>query len=452
MDSKPNIIVITIDSLRADHLGFLGYEKNVSPNIDAFSKESAVFNKAFSVGPGTAYSFPAILTSTYPLDFHGPREIERPRVMVSEAFKQAGYTTAFIHSSPYLSDYFGYNKGWDYFEDMYPGSRSGAIQKSFLKNVFKEITLSSFPEILFRTMYLRYKKGGRKNSEIKTPGHIISQTAKDLVSSVKDKPFFIWIHYMDLHVPYIPQEKYNSGEKLSFEQVISDYIGIVFYSYSEKKALKRFINNKFKKKYLDRAISFYDDQIAFTDRLFGEFTDFLKRENLYSNSVICLAGDHGDEFLDHGGLTHTGTLYNELLHVPLLIKAPGKAIGQIKEKVSLIDLSPTLCSLAGLQPPDVFKGSSLFENRKGIVFHQGGQLKKGGETNDKAEKIKRCRTACQTENYKYIFNHSGKQELYNLLKDSQEQNNVAGEETEICSQMKNRVEEFLRKNPPFSAL
>jgi arylsulfatase A-like enzyme len=111
MKKKPNIILITVDSLRADHLGYMGYGKGISPNIDKLAGESVVFNNAFAVGPVTPHSFPSILTSTYPLDYQGPRKIERPRKLISEVLKEKGFITAAFHSNAYLSNFFGYNRG-----------------------------------------------------------------------------------------------------------------------------------------------------------------------------------------------------------------------------------------------------------------------------------------------------------------------------------------------------
>jgi membrane-anchored protein YejM (alkaline phosphatase superfamily) len=150
-NKKPNVILITVDALRADKLGFMGCKKNITPNFDKFAEESVKFSNAFTTGSHTPYSFPAILTSTYPLDYQGPLKIERPRVMVSEVFKQQGFQTASFYSGPYLSDFFGYNKGWDFFKEItYPLPKgvgykdTGFISflRKFFINLFSKITLN----------------------------------------------------------------------------------------------------------------------------------------------------------------------------------------------------------------------------------------------------------------------------------------------------------------------
>ena len=178
MQKKPNIILITVDSLRSDHLGFMGYEKDISPNLDNLAQESSVFNQAFAVGPVTPHSFPSILTSTYPLDFQGPKKIDRPRRVISEILKEHGFLTVAFHSNAYLSDFFGYNKGWDYFEDIIPSYDSDlSVGKvSIKKAIFRELvssfgkpSLAVFPELTFRIRYLMYKLGILRTTPKETP-------------------------------------------------------------------------------------------------------------------------------------------------------------------------------------------------------------------------------------------------------------------------------------------
>ncbi len=155
MTKKPNIILITVDCLRADRLGFMGYQKNISRNIDGLAKESVVFTQAFATGSSTPYSFPSILTSTYALDYQGPK-IEKPRVLISESFKNAGYITAAFHANPFLSDFFGYNQGWDYFEDVtlpFGKLEKKNILRDFLRELFKRALLFLSPSFFFKIKY-----------------------------------------------------------------------------------------------------------------------------------------------------------------------------------------------------------------------------------------------------------------------------------------------------------
>jgi arylsulfatase A-like enzyme len=428
-NKKPNIILISIDALRADHLGFMGYGKNISPNIDNLAKQSVVFGNAFSVGPVTPYSFPSILTSTYPLDYQGPNKIKKPRILISEILKKNGYITAAFHSTPYLSDYFGYNKGWDFFEDITPSI--GYSPQSFLKKAFERIIISTFPQLFFRLAYLKYII--KKPKKTKVSASFINRIVKDFIYSFqnKKKPFFLWIHYMDVHTP---PACYFKNRACSYSELIGDYVSSAIRTYGNKGALKKFIKNNFRK-YIEKTICSYDQAIESLDKEIGEMLIFLKKNNIYQNSIICLISDHGDEFLEHEGVGHNIQLYNEVLHVPLLIRVPKEKSGMIKDKVSLIDLSPTLCNLAGVKSDAAFKGKDLFNQNDDFIFHQAGFSK----------------TGCQTDRWKYILDSASQtEELYNLLEDPKEQNNLSEKEPEVLAEMRKAVRDFEKNNPPLS--
>lgn len=451
MNNRPNIVLITIDALRPDHLGFMGYKENTSPNIDSLAKESIVFKNAFSVGPTTPYSFPSILTSTYPLDYQGPREIKKPRVLINEVLKKEGYITAALHSSPYLSDYFGYNQGWDFYEDIHFSTDSSSPSR--FKKLFNKIIISTFPRLFFWMVYLRYKINGPK--KVKARASFVNQVVKDFIYSVKSKnqPIFIWIHYMDTHTPPLC---YSEKGGCSYGQLLGDCVGSAIWSYENKGALKRFIKKNFKK-YLGETLSSYDKAIKYLDKEVGELLNFLKKQNIYQDSILCVTSDHGDEFLEHGGMGHNIQLYNEVLAVPLLIRFPESSSKGviIKKKVSLIDLAPTLCDLAGVQKPSSFKGENLFNRpnqTENLIFHQSAFSKKEGHHLD-IEKLSQCRIACQSDNWKYILDHgTRKEEIYDLYKDPGEKNNVFESNPEVLLKMRKKVEEFEEINPPLSKI
>lgn len=455
---KPNIILITIDALRADHLGFMGYQKNVSPNLDALAKESTVFTNAFVVGPNTLPSFAGLLTSTYPLDYQGLKRIAKPRVLISEALKEVGYITFALHSNPYLSSFFGYNRGWDYFEDLespnptpidYP--RAVSFLPKLFRKVIKELTFSTFPGAYYGLRYLgaKYFKLGLKEPSIavklRNKGEFLNQIIKDFIYSIQDEesPFFLWAHYMDVHGPYLPRECYfqnKSYTTLDFlrEQRFPQHAD----SFPKKRALQKYMQN-----HLKRGVELYDYGVEYVDYQLGELINFLKNENLYNESIICITADHGDEFLEHKGGGHGSRLYNELLHVPLLIKIPKGKPESIEKKVSLIDLSPTLFDLIGIKKPTVFKGKNLFENQSSLIFHQ--DISENCEEIMYPDKLSQCQIGCQSRGWKYILDHgTQKEELYNLLEDPKEQNNIAQKQPQILQQMREKIKQFEKDNPP----
>jgi len=455
---KPNVILLTVDSLRGDHLGFMGYRKDITPNMDKLARDSSIFRQAFSTGPVTPHSFPSILTSTYPFDYQGVGGIERPRVLISEVFKKHGFITAAFHSNPYLSAYFGYNKGWDYFEDITPpfdipegkieNKRFSLVIKNFLEDLLKRIAFNTFPELYFKTRYFNYRRKG-PTGEFKVKANYVNQIVKDFISFAKQegKPFFVWVHYMDLHIPYISVDKYLQNGNLSYpEMVCSFYCSASLPHYFEKKALI-----EFGKKYVRDAIQLYDGLVMYVDQQIGDLMEFLQKGNLYDTSLLCLTADHGDEFFEHNGLSHTSKLYNELLHVPLVIKFPKSKIKKVlDQKISLISLAPTICDIVEI-PKASFKGNNLFEDGDAPIFHQTASGIRA--TNLLVQDLGQCKIACQHGKWKYIIDYGiQREELYNLDGDLKEQYDLSRFEKETIYQMRKIVQEFLKQNSPFSLL
>ena len=170
-----NAILLTIDTLRKDVLGCYGNEDRLTPFIYSLQDKCIRFTKAHSPGPYTQAAFPGILTSSYYLEYGRQKMLSEKRVLISEVLKKAGIATAGFHSNPYLSEYFGWNRGWDVFYD------------------------SMEDEVDDKVPYI---KSGEINS--KASAWLSSHTR----GALEYKPFFLWVHYMDVHEPYVPERKY----------------------------------------------------------------------------------------------------------------------------------------------------------------------------------------------------------------------------------------------------
>ena len=417
-----NVILITVDSLRADCL-------KQALNINSLAKQSCVFDNAFSTGPVSSHSFISILTSTYPLDFTGPKKIEEPRVLLQQVFKKQGFTTAAFHSANYLRNYFSFE--WDVFNKI--GSKAKKMRA--FKNpfrIFERIFLNTLPSFVFRTRYLLHKMGV---VDIR-PGLKAADLNKQIKEFIKDRkrPFFLWVHYIDVHEPYLPYDVYFKNRKLCYKELVGYY-------FSKTK------NKRFLKKHVKEAENLYQDGIRYLDKELGDLFDFFKKENIWSDSVIVFTSDHGDDFLGHG-ISHYEGLYNDLLHVPLIFKIPGKKPERIKKKVSLIDLAPTICDLAGIKKSPSFKGRNLFAESREIIFHQTGKNLSGEERDSFVDinDITQCKIACQTNSFKYILDFNNKkEELYNLLADPGEKNNISDINT--LKTMRKNIKWFKKQNP-----
>lgn len=375
------MVLLTIDALRKDRLGCYGSRKNLTPFIDSLKDRCLLFTKGQACGPYTQASFPGILTSSYFLDYGHDEELSLERTLISEPLKDAGIATAAFHSNLYMSDLLGWNRGWDVFYD------------------------SLEDEVDPKIPYIR---GPEMNRKIE----------KWLSSYVKteSRPFFAWYHLMDVHEPYMPDRKYQEmvDPSLSLTQ---DEMYLLF----ENTLLKRDVSDRSRVELLSRL---YDIHVREVDTYVEEFFRILESLDVLEETVVIITSDHGDEFNEHGGLSHDDKLYSELIDIPLLIFDPARGKGETSEVlVSNVDIPPTVLHLFGLKPEKRFQGQSLLPlesyPEKGCfgeaLFHEAG----------KGEDINRDIYFYREKDLKVIYraNLDG-WELYDLDKDPHELENI----------------------------
>ncbi|MGI6523707.1 MAG: sulfatase [Bdellovibrionota bacterium] len=303
-----NVIVILIDTLRADHLSMNGYQRETSPVIDNFAAENLNFKWALAPAPWTPASVASLFTGLYP-SAHGmvppnsrdtaiKHSVRLPSKWqtMAETFKNNGYYTAAFSSNPWIQELFGFTQGFDLF-------------------------------------------GYKERAE----AAVLTAKAKEIVQkwreTEKEKPLFMYLHYLDPHNPYSPPAPYNT----KFSGTVEGRV------YPKKQ--QEFINQ-------------YDGEILYTDTEIGKLFSFLKEEGIYDDAVIILLSDHGEQFMERGHQGHGFDLYNEEVHVPLIVKANGKK-GTVSDFVSAIDIFPTIIELLKLKdPPPFLQGISLFNSKE----------------------------------------------------------------------------------------
>ena len=310
-----NVILITIDTLRADVLGLYGSEDNLSPHIDSLKDNMVIFLNPYATGPYTQASFQGILASEYYLEYEKEKKLNKEKTLISEPLKSQGIFTAGFHSNAYLSYFFGYNKGWEVFYDS-----------------MQEDVTDMYP----------FVRGGEINTKVKG----------FLTNFSFSKPLFLWVHYMDVHEPYIAEgdhlSKIDASIKLSKDEMFSMFKEVI---------LKRDIKDP---KQVDILKKLYMAKVAETDDYLKELFNIFESHNLLDNSTIIITSDHGDEFGEHGGLSHDGKMYKELINVPLLVYDRSFSSTTINTPVSLIDIPPTICAMMGVEPAKSFKGKSMY--------------------------------------------------------------------------------------------
>jgi arylsulfatase A-like enzyme/Flp pilus assembly protein TadD len=294
--SNPDVILITIDTLRPDHLRCYGDTQIETPNIDALARISARFTDAFTAVPVTLPSHTALLTGSYPMsnglhDFSN-NKLSPDAMPLARVLHDNGYQTAAFVSAPVLDSRFGLDQGFDAYYDH------------FNFNPLDERSLDSTKRPADQTVDLVMGWLG----EHAGPGADGSR-----------KPIFLWMHLYDPHDPYTPPEPFAT-------------------------------------RYHGRP---YDGEIAFADTQLGRLVEALKATEAWDSSIIVLAGDHGEGLGEHGERTHGFFIYNSTLHVPLLIHIPGAAPRVVSAGVSLVDVMPTVLQALKIPNPPGVQGRSL---------------------------------------------------------------------------------------------
>lgn len=309
-DQHVNVVLICLDTVRADHLGCYGYEqRDTTPFLDAMAERSLLFEDASATACWTKPSVPSIMTGLLPLQHGVYRGSSRDAagtysdvlpdeaVTLAEVFESRGYQTgAFVRNSQ-LRAGMGFEQGFDVYRDEAGDAR----------------------EIRWRaTDWLNARDAGR--------------------------PFFLYLHYLDAHWPYDVPDEY-AGRFTDLEAANRIRSG-------DWRNLRDSVNDgdrELSAEELDSLIATYDGAIRYLDDQLSLLWDELERSGLTENTVICVVADHGEEFMEHGKLGHGHGLYENLLAVPFLLHVPGRDAERVSQRVSLADLFPTLLSAAGIQ-------------------------------------------------------------------------------------------------------
>ncbi len=374
-----NIVLIIIDTLRVDKLGCYGGELGATPRIDQLADTGVRFERAYSHAPWTLPACASILTSLYPPQ-HGaggsyPRFFKLPDSVrtLAECFRDAGFATAAIINVEWLTESLGMTQGFD------------------------DVDFEIYPNNL------------QVRSAEKT-----TDAALAWLKSSQRRTFFLMVHYFDPHLMYAPPPAYRRRfaapeDRNDTSRVFGTAQDILEY----RQGLIEFDDATIR-----RAERLYDGEVAYTDHEVGRLLDGLEQLGIADSTIVVLTSDHGEEFLDHGGFEHGHTLYEELVRIPLIIRTGKKAAGRtVASVVGHVDLAPTLCELARVEPDPTFTGKSLVGLLNGesdedhpIIFEGnfwGRPLRgwlRGG--------------------YKLILQPDGPTELFNLVADPRETSNL----------------------------
>lgn len=385
MTTQKSILLVTVDCLRADHVGFMGYARPTTPFLDSVAAESFVFPSAMVAGAPTYYSFPAILASRYPLalgrDVVGLAPGE-PSLM--SILKQAGYATAsFGAANPYISSRFGYEQKFDTFRDFLDGDvsippsneRITAASSTGWMNRLNRKVAKARPAmgplgVVYDELYFRYCQRvtpvpDSLDALRRFPAaDVIVHHACEWLASSGEKPFFLWIHLMDPHAPYYPKD---AALAMMGGAPVTPFRARYLNSFWNRSDLgpHRLVRHR------DEIVALYDAGVRWVDVHMARLVETLRKSGKWDDCIFVFTADHGEEFLDHGGRYHPPSrLMEELIHVPLLLRVPECAKKDVaKSPFSMIHIAPTLLDAAQLPIPATFQGQSYWPQiRQGVDY------------------------------------------------------------------------------------
>ena len=316
-ERPPNILFLSVDTLRPDHLSLYGYERETSPHLDAFFEDATVFTRAYAAEAATAPSVVSFLTGRYPAN-HGVRllyqKLEPDIAVLPELLRERGYQSAGVVSNIVLTEEaLGISSRFDHYDDFVDERESGR------DGIFE-------------------RRAGR------TTDAALTWLATKRSAG---QPHFLWVHYIDPHGPYLPPEdkpksfSHEGSQPIDMERV---------HTYQHVDGVDDGLT------YIDR----YDEEIAYTDREIGRLLDAYRELGLDENTVVVFTADHGETMVEYDRyFTHGYHIWEPIVKVPLLLRVPGRGAARHEAPVSLVDLVPTLLELAGAEVPPGLDGMPL---------------------------------------------------------------------------------------------
>lgn len=389
---NPNIICVLVDCLRDDHLGYRGYNRNVSPFIDSLASKSLVFQDTYTTTTWTWPATASLLTGLNPLE-HGvihrnSSYLDHEIRTIAEHLQLNGFTTLGISANSLITPKYNFDQGFETF--------------------------------------IEHTKVGKRNASV------LNKAFKTWLDKFEKFQFFAYIHYMDVHSAYEAPMPYFS--RYIDEKKGRSILKVFEKVSSEVNAKKNYSNVT--EDFVSGSLALYDAEIAYFDSQLEKLFKLLESKKLARKTIICLISDHGEEFMEHGLMKHGLDLYNECLRIPFFLYYPGKIEAKISEKkTNIMDVFPTLCHLANIPVPKNIRGKNLLSEYPGFddlavsTFY-------GFDPKHNSTQLH----ALLENSYKLIYKPQDETfKLFNIKKDPGERKDLASEESNITARMRDKL-------------
>ena len=429
----PNVLLLILDTVRAQSLGLYGNERPTSPNLDRLARRGATFALSLSPSPWTLPAHASVFTARHPHElstgWKSPLDSAYPTV--AEVLQSAGYRTAgFVGNVFYTSSQWGLSRGFLHYED-------------FELSLGQVVTDSALGRRLSRSDGLRRRLGFYDNLNRKSAEDIRQSFLGWLDHDEgATRPFFAFLNYFDAHEPYLPADPYRTmfgsdsirrpGEIVHGRGLGGAYL-----------PRKHTMEPAERQAELDA----YEASIAYLDDRIGALMDDLERSGVLDNTVVIITSDHGEQFGEHDMFAHGNSLFTQAIHVPLLISYPPVIPPDvtIANPVSLMDLPATILDLVGLEGGHSFPGSSLASLWTGAGAHEDGRSILGSV--DLPESAKRWSRSIVDDGMHYSEDGDGTVRLFDWMSDPQELVDLAtgGEHSTVLEELRDKIVEAFGK-------
>ncbi len=405
--TRPNVILISLDTVRADHLSCYGYGRSETPMIDAIASEGTIYRQNFSTGVWTPPGHASMLTGLY-VSEHGVYDnnrLDESIPAIATTLRDHGYKTAGFVCNSQVGALVGLDRGHDLFVEVWKGVETNSMAEKIAKGVARRIR----QRIGYNDM-----GAARTNREFENwldglPGG--------------GSPFYAFLHYIEAHNPLSPPRPYNvkypRGMNIERVRKVAHNPLVCFIEDLPLTERER-----------EFIVDLYDAEIRYLDAIVGEVARMLRQRGLYDDTMIVITADHGEHFGEYGLWSHVASLYREVLHVPLIIKFPAgtPCLGEVASCTQLVDIFPTVMEVTGVDSekgPETSGKSLVYRGAEGL-FHEYVfaewegrvpyyiQRNSSGQDRASVDALRVQMSMVQDERHKYILKSNGEEILLHV--------------------------------------
>lgn len=442
MIDRPNIILLVMDSVRAANVSCYGYERPTTPNIDALATEGVLFEQAISMGCWTLPVHASLFTGLYPLS-HGitisKNALPDDFPTLAGHLNELGYETACFSNNAYVSELTNLTQRFDTVEDVWRVSNPRGIKRTKmwrLRKWLEQFGPATKP-IIAVTRWLQRARAflKRRRRQGDKGARLTNQKIESWLTESRDvdKPFFMFVNYMEPHEPYNPPQPYDRRfmpKRFAPRRVAQ--VG------NNKEVIRQTADRKRFEDNLEIIRALYDGELCYLDRRIGELIELMSARDLLDDTVLIVTSDHGESLGEHEHIGHRTALYEQLVHVPLVIRYPARFQPgtRCKEQVSLMDLYPTILELAGAERSSFSTNGTHsllappgFEKRPYVIAENTAPKSMNGVV----------ARMLRTDRYKLIWRSDEQHELYDLLEDPVERVNLIASKPDLARELQEQL-------------